>query len=92
MSNLLVRDSFQGTIDVKLRDGHCFANCGHGKDWLTVYIIETDYEYENQGECQKLLKELKAFAKLKGLKFGIYCPLNNVIKHIADKLQINIYE
>lgn len=92
MSNILCRDSFNGTIDIKLEDGHCFANCGHGEDWLTVYIIETDPDYRNKGECQKLLKALVEFSTRKQLKFGIYCPMNDAIRHIVDKLQISIYE
>lgn len=92
MSNLLVRESFNGTFDVKLTDGHCFANCGIGKDWFTVYIVETDHDYRNKGECQKLLEALIEYTTYKGLKFGIFCPMNDTIRHIADKLKIDIYE
>lgn len=91
-SNLLFRNGFNGTFDVKLSDGHCYANCASGKDWFTVYIIETDPEYRNRGECQKLLETLIEYTEFNGLKFGIYCPMNDTIRHIADKLKIEVYE
>lgn len=87
-----IRESLGGTLDFKLDDGHCIANCGVGKDWITVYLIETEKEYHNQGECQRLLMRLKKIAEEQNKRFAIWQPMNSAMVHIANKLSIKIIE
>ena len=49
MSKLMWRESMGGSYDVKLDDGHCIANIGMGKGWLTVYLIETEAGHRRNG-------------------------------------------
>ena len=91
MNKIMYRNAFADTYDLKLEDGHCVANCAFDKGWFTVYLIETEKGYENKGECQKLLKALMERAKEKKQEFALWCPMNEKIKHIADKLKIKVY-
>ena len=79
-----------------LKDGHCTAIVARGFDsegpWATIYEITTDPKYRYKGECQKLLKELKALLEPKGFRFGLWCPMNDIISNICDKLEIKTYE
>ena len=92
MSILMCRNAFADTYDIKLEDGHCVANCAFDKGWFTVYLIETEKGYENKGECQKLLKALMEHAKGNRQEFALWCPMNDKIQHIADKLNIKVYK
>ena len=92
MSNIMVRNAFADTYDFKLEDGHCVANCAFDKGWFTVYLIETEKGFENKGECQRLLEALKQYAKDNNQTFGLWCPMNDTIQHITDKLNIKVYK
>ena len=88
MDELMYRNSFADTYDIKLKNGHCIANCGVGEKWLTVYIIETENGFENQGECQKLLEKLREYCSANNKNLLLWCPLNEKINHICNKLNI----
>lgn len=90
MSKLVFREAFSETYDIKLDDGFCVANCGIGKDWLTVYLIETHPEHRGKGEAQRLLRKLKTRCEQTGRILRVWCPMNDVIKHICTKLNIEI--
>lgn len=80
----------ENTFNFKLEDGHCVANCGIGDDWFTVYLVETPRAYRCKGECTRLLKALKDKAKEKGQQFRLFCPMNPIIEHICEKLNIEM--
>lgn len=88
----MYRNAFADTYDFKLEDGHCVANCAFDKGWFTVYLIETEKEFENKGECQRLLEALKQYAKNNKQTFGLFCPMNSKMQHIVDKLKIKVYK
>lgn len=92
MSELMYRNSFAGTYDFMLEDGHCVANCACDKGWLTVYLIKTEKGFEGKGECQRLLKALMKRAEEEKQEFAIYYPMNSIIEHIAKKLKIKVYQ
>lgn len=71
---------------------HCVACVGKGKDWLTLYQIETDFDYRKQGKATALLKEVKFQADAHGLKFGSTVALNDEMKRLLKKLEIEEYE
>lgn len=77
--------------ELSFENGHCVAIVARGKGWLTVYSIETEYEYRKKGECQRLLKRLKEDSGKYNLKFGLWCPMNKTIEHICEKLGIEMY-
>ena len=87
-----IRESLNGTLDFKLNGGHCIANCGVGEDWITVYFIETEKDYRNQDECQRLLEKLKSVAKKQNKDFVIWYPMDEKIAYIANKLNIKVYK
>ena len=76
--------------------GYCVAEVHtgieNGKKWATVYQISTDPRYRNCGYCQTLLAKLKAEYEVRGFEFGLWCPMNDTIKHIINKLNIKAYE
>lgn len=74
----------------KLENGNCLVNAGVGKDWFTVYLIETEPAHRNKGEAQELLKVLKEKAEEKGQEFRLFCPMNPIIEHICEKLNIEM--
>jgi len=90
MSKLSYRESLGGSYDVRLNDGFCVANCGIGEDWCTVYLIETVPEYRGKGEAQRLLKELQRRCKRTGRKLRLWCPMNEKIEYICEKLKIEV--
>lgn len=92
MSELMYRKAFADTYDFKLEDGHCVANCAFDKEWFTVYLIETEKGFENKCECQRLLKALMERAKEENQEFALWCPMNEKIQHIVDKLNIKVYK
>lgn len=89
--------SVSGETDMyifRLENGHCVAVVALGIDakgkWATVYEIVTEPQYRNQGECQRLLQEIKRhFAN--DVRFGLWCPMNDAITHICKKLNITTY-
>ena len=90
MSNLQFRKSLGGSYDFKLDDGFCVANCGIGKDWCTVYLLETHPEHRGKGEAQKLLKFLQEKCKQTNRKFRVWYPMNDKVEHICSKLGIEV--
>ena len=82
------RDSIFGTVDIRLKGGHCEANCAVGADYLTVLLIHTEPKYQNQGEAQRLLLELKKRADEQGQTFRVWAPLTYTMIHICQKLKI----
>lgn len=71
---------------------HCVACLGKGEDWLTLYQIETDVDYRKQGKATALLEEVKFQADAHGLKFGSTVALNDEMKRLLKKLEIEEYE
>lgn len=75
--------------------GYCealvYTGIEKGKKWATVYEVHTDPRYRNQGYCQTLLAKIKAEYEVRGFKFGLWCPMNDTIKHITEKLKIKVY-
>ena len=90
MGKLMRRNSAFGTYDFKLDNGHCVANVGIGKDWLTVYLIETEEGFRNRGEARKLLEELKNVCGKKGKVMYLWCPMNKAVKHLCESIGIKI--
>lgn len=90
MSKLMWRKSLAGSYDVKLDDGHCIANIGVGKDWLTVYLIETEVGHRGTGEATRLLLALQDVCNKKDGVLRVWCPMNAVISQICAKLNIEI--
>lgn len=79
-----------GTYTFRLVDGHSIANAGVGTDWLTIYLIETDPGYRNQGEATRLLEELKQMCKSTGRDMAMWCPMNQIAEHLCKKLNLKI--
>ena len=79
-----------GTYDIMLDGGHCVANCGKGKDWLTIYLVETDPQYRNQGEATRLLTRIKQVCESNNLELRLWCPMNKTIEHICEKIGIEM--
>jgi len=90
MGRLLFRESLGGSYDVKLEDGFCVANCGIGKDWCTVYLIETHPDHQGKGEAQRLLKDLLARSERTHRKLRVWYPMNDKVEHICSKLGIEV--
>lgn len=88
MSVLQYRESIGGSYDLRLADGHCVANAGIGKDWLTIYVIETEPEYRRQGEATRLLKEIKERCAKTGRELTLWCPMGEDIIKLCKKLSI----
>ena len=88
MSELLYRESFAGSYDVRLVDGHCVANAGIGKDWLTIYVIETEPEYRRQGEATRLLTAIKERCAKTDRELTLWCPMGEEIIRLCKKLDI----
>lgn len=64
----------------------------NGKKWATVYEIMTAPAHRGKGEATKLLKGIKELYEKDGYKFGLWCPMNDVIAHICEKLGVETYE
>ena len=88
MSELQYRESMGGSYDLRLADGHCVANAGIGKDWLTIYVIETEPEYRRQGEATRLLTEIKERCAKTGRELTLWCPMGEEITKLCKKLSI----
>lgn len=88
MSNLLKRPSFADTYDIKLEGGYCTVNTEVGKDWLTIYIIETDKEHRGQGEATRLLTEIRDICAKFDRDFKVWCSLTDTMAHLCKKLNL----
>lgn len=85
---LLHKHSIFGTIDFRLSDGHCVANAGVGKDWLTVYLLKTDEGCEGKGEASKIMAALKKYCDSTKKTMRVWCPMSKKVVHICEKLGI----
>jgi hypothetical protein len=68
----------------------CIATIGEGKDWATIYSIES--KEQDQGHCQELLKQAKEHYLKLGKVFGSTIALNPAMEHILKKLEIPEYD
>lgn len=67
----------------------CSAQVGVGKDWATVYLIES--QQEGKGHATKLLREMKAYYEKQGLRFGGSVALNDRMARLYRKCGIREY-
>lgn len=73
---------------VTYRENGVKAIVAEGKNWATVYTIESSNP--NKGYCQQLLSSLKRIYK--DVDFGCTVALNPTMKHILQKLNIKEYD
>ena len=59
------------------------AHCATGKDWATLYDIES--AEQGKGHATKLLLEMKDYYEGKGLTFGGSVALNNRMQRIYQR-------
>lgn len=88
MSELLYRESFAGSYDVRLVDGHCTANVGIGKDWFTIYFIETALMHRRQGEATRLIGEIKKRCASTGRTLRVWQPMDVAMENLCKKLHL----
>lgn len=63
------------------------------KEIMSKYDVKlVDGWLPPKGECQRLLKALIERAKEEKQEFALWCPMNEKIQHIADKLKIKVYK
>ena len=67
----------------------CTAHFCIGDDWATLSNIES--QERNKGHATELLTEAKKHYQAQGKKFGGTVALNDVMKHIYQKLEIEEY-
>ena len=67
----------------------CVAHCATGDIWATLYDIET--EERNQGHATILLQAMKLHYERLGLKFGGSVALNEPMRRLYRKCQIEEY-
>ena len=67
----------------------CSAEVGVGKDWATVYLIES--QQEGKGHATKLLLDMKAYYEKQGLRFGGSVALNDRMARLYKKCGIREY-
>ncbi len=58
------------------------------KNWVSIYAIQS--KNKNKGEAQEFINELKKIIGKKELWSSV--PINNIWKHICNKLQIKYNE
>ena len=67
----------------------CVAEFGVGDDWATLYYVESkDW---GKGHCTELLRAAKKYYENIGKKFGGSVALNDRMKSIYQKLNIEEY-
>jgi len=67
----------------------CCANIGTGKDFATVYSIESSER--GKGDATELLLEMKKHYETQGKIFGSSIALNDGMQRILKKLNIVEY-
>jgi len=67
----------------------CLAEVGTGKDWATVYLIES--RQERKGHATKLLLGMKAYYEKQGKEFGGSVALNERMAELYKKCGIREY-
>ena len=68
----------------------CIAHFGVGKDWATLFYIESSIE--GRGHASTLLAEAKNYYESKNKKVGGSVALNPKMKHLYKKLKIKEYK
>jgi ribosomal protein S18 acetylase RimI-like enzyme len=69
----------------------CKANFGIGNAWATLYFIETKSEDRGKGNASELLRAAKVFYEANGKKFGGTIALNETMRDIYKRLEIEEY-
>ena len=67
----------------------CLAEVATGKDWATIYLIES--QQEGKGHATKLLLDMKAYYEKQGKKFGGSVALNDRMARLYRKCKIREY-
>lgn len=67
----------------------CSAEVAVGKDWATIYLIES--QQEGKGHATKLMLEMKAYYEKQGLRFGGSVALNERMARLYKKCGIREY-
>ena len=67
----------------------CRAHCATGKDWATLYDIES--KEKGKGHATKLLMAMKEYYEEQGLKFGGSVALNERMMQLYQKCGIEEY-
>lgn len=67
----------------------CVAEVAAGKDWATIYLINS--RQEGKGHATKLLLEMKAYYEKQGLSFGGSVALNDRMASLYKKCGIREY-
>lgn len=67
----------------------CRAEVATGKDWATIYLIES--QQEGKGHATKLLLDMKAYYEKQGLRFGGSVALNDRMARLYRKCGIREY-
>ena len=67
----------------------CVAHVGVGKDWATIYDIES--QQEGKGHATELLLIMKSFYEHQGKRFGGSVALNERMARLSRKCGIREY-
>ena len=67
----------------------CKAEVGVGKDWATIYFIES--KQEGKGHATKLLLAMKSYYESEGKRFGGSVALNDRMARLYKKCKIREY-
>lgn len=68
----------------------CVAHCATGKDWATLYDIES--ADEGKGHATQLLLAMKKYYERKGLRFGGSVALNERMRRLYQKRGVTEYQ
>jgi len=67
----------------------CLAHVGVGKDWATIYRIES--LHEGRGHATELLLDMKNYYERQGKVFGGSVALNDRMARLYEKCKIKEY-
>lgn len=68
----------------------CVAHCATGKDWATLYDIES--ADEGKGHAMQLLLAIKEYYERKGLRLGGSVALNERMRRLYQKCGVTEYQ
>jgi RimJ/RimL family protein N-acetyltransferase len=68
----------------------CVAHCATGKDWATLYDIESSQE--GKGHATKVLLAMREYYQGEGLKFGGSIALNQRMRRLYQRCGITEYQ
>jgi len=68
----------------------CVAHCATGKDWATLYDIES--ADEGKGHATQLLLAMKEYYERKGLRFSGSVALNERMRRLYQKCGVTEYQ